>query len=69
MAIANCDGSLFGQKGRHGLLVVVAVVRPPRDVRLTAKNIIFILEDSLLVTLREASSGLYTPQWPPYVRT
>ena len=69
MAIANCDGSLFGQKGRHGLLVVVAVVRPPRDGRLTAKNIIFILEDSLLVTLREASSGLYTPQWPPYVRT
>ena len=69
MAIANCDGSLFGQKGRHGLLVEVAVVRPPRDVRLPAKNIIFILEDSLLVTLREASSGLYTPQWPPYVRT
>ena len=69
MAIANCDGSLFGQKGRHGLPVVVAVVRPPRDGRLTAKNIIFILEDSLLVTLREASSGLYTPQWPPYVRT
>ena len=69
MAIANCDGSLFGQKGRHGLLVEVAVVRPPRDVRLPAKNIIFILEDSLLVTLREASSGLYTLQRPPYVRT
>ena len=69
MAIANCGGSLFVQKGRHGLLVEVTVDQPPRDVRLPAKNIIFILEDSLLVTLREASSGLNTPQRPPYVGT